>query len=122
MHFTEEPVYFMRQLILILAVSFGALIPNYYGQRVTSMSAELSEAAYGSLWYEQDMKFKKDFKTFLIYLDDEIVFEIKGIFQMDLENFVMVKNSLTNSYELNIQVFKFLFLRCAMPLILCMQF
>jgi hypothetical protein len=92
MHFTEEPMYFMRQLILILAVSFGALIPNYYGQSVTSMSEELSEAAYGSLWYEQDMQFKKDFKAFLIYLDNEIVFEIRGIFQMNLENFVMVKN------------------------------
>ncbi len=54
------------------------------------MSAELSEAAYGSLWYEQDMKFKKDFKAFLIYLDDEIVFEIEGIFRVDLDNFLKV--------------------------------
>jgi hypothetical protein len=54
------------------------------------MNSELSEAAYGSLWYEQDMQFKKDFKAFLIYLDDEIVFEIKGIFRVDLDNFVKV--------------------------------
>jgi hypothetical protein len=67
------------------------LISNYFGQCVTSMSEELSEAAYGSLWYEQDMKFKKDFKAFLIYLDDEIKFEIKGIFRVDLENFVIVR-------------------------------
>jgi hypothetical protein len=60
MHFSGEPMYFMRQLILILAVSFGALIPNFYGQFVTSMSEELSEVAYGSMWYEQDMEFKKD--------------------------------------------------------------
>ncbi len=99
MHFTEEPMYFMRQLILILIVSFSAMIPNFYGQRVTSMSEKLSEAAYGSLWYEQDMQFKKDFKAFLIYLDDEIKFEIKGIFKMDLENFVIVRNSLTSSYR-----------------------
>ncbi len=55
------------------------------------MSEELSEAAYGSLWYEQDLKFKKDFKAFLIYLDQEIVFQIKGIFRVDLEYFVIVR-------------------------------
>jgi hypothetical protein len=56
---------------------------------VTSTSEELSEAAYGSLWYEQDMKFKKDLKAFFIYLNDEIKFEIKGIFRVDLEYFVI---------------------------------
>ncbi len=57
------------------------------------MSEELSQAAYGSLWYDQDMKFKKDFKAFLIYLDQEVVFEIEGIFRVDLENFVIVRIS-----------------------------
>jgi hypothetical protein len=83
----------MRQFLLILIVSFTVLIANFGGQCVTSMSEELSEAAYGSLWYEQDMQFKKDFKAFLIYLDDEIVFEIKGIYRVDLEYFVIVKNT-----------------------------
>jgi hypothetical protein len=81
---------FMTQFGVLMAASFSLLISNYFGQCVTSMSKELSEAAYGSLWYEQDMKFKKDFKAFLIYLDDGIVFEIKGIFRVDLENFVIV--------------------------------
>jgi hypothetical protein len=80
----------MRQFLLILIVSFTVLIANFGGQCVTSMSEELSKAAYGSLWYEQDMKFKKDFKAFLIYLDDGIVFEIKGIYRVDLEYFVIV--------------------------------
>jgi hypothetical protein len=91
MNFTEEPMYFMRYVIIIITFLFSAFISNYSGQSVTSMSAELSKAAYGSLWYEQDMKFQKDFKAFLIYLDDEIVFEIKGIYRVDLENFVQVK-------------------------------
>jgi hypothetical protein len=87
----ENPIYFMANFFLIMAASFALLISNYFGQTVTSMSEELSEAAYGSLWYEQDMKFKKDFKVFLIYLDDGIVFEIKGIFRVNLEYFVIVR-------------------------------
>jgi hypothetical protein len=74
----------------MITATSAILFSNYYGQCVTSMGEELSEAAYGSLWYEQDMKFKKDFKAFLIYLDDGIVFEIKGIYRVDLENFVKV--------------------------------
>jgi hypothetical protein len=92
MNFSDEPIYFMRQLLLILIVSFTVLIANFGGQCVTSMSEELSEAAYGSLWYEQDMKFKKDFKAFLIYLNQEVVFEIRGIYRVDLEYFVIVRN------------------------------
>jgi hypothetical protein len=91
MNFAEQPVYFMRDVVLIISFSFAVLIFNYFGQSVTSMNNELSKAAYGSLWYEQDMKFKRVFKAFLIYLDDEIVFEIKGIYRVDLENFVQVK-------------------------------
>jgi hypothetical protein len=72
---------FMTQFGVLMAASFSLLISNYFGQCVTS-----------TLWYEQDMKFKKDFKAFLIYLNDEIVFEIKGIFRVDLENFVIVRN------------------------------
>jgi hypothetical protein len=90
MNFTDEPVYFMRQFYLLILVSLTVLIANFGGQCVTSMSEELSEAAYGSLWYEQDMKFKKDLKAFLICLNQEIVFEIKGIFRVDLEYFVIV--------------------------------
>jgi hypothetical protein len=82
----------MRSSLLMMIAFLSLLISNYFGQTVTSMSEELSEAAYGSLWYEQDMKFKKDFKAFLIYLDDGIKFEIKGIFRVDLENFVIVRN------------------------------
>jgi hypothetical protein len=82
---------FMAQFLVMTFVAFSLLISNFFGQTVTSMSEELSEAAYGSLWYEQDMKFKKDFKAFLIYLNDGIVFEIKGIFRVDLEYFVIVR-------------------------------
>jgi hypothetical protein len=92
MNFTDEPTFFIRQLYLVTLVSFALLFSNYFGQSVTSMSEELSEAAYGSLWYEQDMKFKKDFKAFLTYLNQEIVFEIKGIYRVDLEYFVIVSN------------------------------
>jgi hypothetical protein len=81
----------MAQFLLTSFLAFSLFISNYFGQSVTSMSEELSEAAYGSLWYEQDMKFKKDFKAFLIYLNQEIVFEIKGIFRVDLEYFVIVR-------------------------------
>jgi hypothetical protein len=77
---------------MMIAGFFSLFISNYFGQSVTSMSEELSEAAYGSLWYEQDMKFKKDFKAFLIYVNQEIVFEIRGIFRVDLEYFVIVRN------------------------------
>jgi hypothetical protein len=90
MNFAEEPVYFMRHVILIITFSFAVFISNYFGQSVTSMSAELPKAAYASLWYEQDMTFKKDFKAFLIYLNDDIVFEIKGVYRVDLENVVQV--------------------------------
>jgi hypothetical protein len=90
MHFTDEPTNFLKQLFMMITATSAILFSNYYGQCVTSMSKDLSEAAYGSLWYEQDMKFKKDFKAFLIYLDQEIVFEIKGIYRVDLENFVKV--------------------------------
>ncbi len=92
MNFSDEPTFFIRQLYLLTLVSLSLLFSNYFGQTVTSMSEELSEAAYGSLWYEQDMKFKKDFKAFLIYLNQEIVFEIRGIFRVDLEYFVIVRN------------------------------
>jgi hypothetical protein len=100
MNFTDEPVYFMRQFYLLILVSLTVLIANFGGQCVTSMSEELSEAAYGSLWYEQDMQFKKDFKAFLIYLDDGIVFEIKGIFRVDLEYFVIVSRPRHKTYRI----------------------
>ncbi len=105
-------------VLMAATASFSLLISNYFGQCVTSMNSELSEAAYGSLWYEQDMKFKKDFKAFLIYLDDEIVFEIKGIYRVDLENFVIVRNVKLLKTEIRIC----LFFRFAMLLIFCMPF
>jgi hypothetical protein len=74
----------------MMTASFSILSSNYYAQSITSMSEELSEAAFGSLWYEQDMRFKKDFKAFLIYLDQEIVFEIKEVYRVDMVNFVKV--------------------------------
>jgi hypothetical protein len=92
-------MYFMMNFALIASVSFAVLVSNYFGQSVRSMSEELSEAAYGSLWYEQDMKFKKDFKAFL-YLNDGIAFEIKGVFRVDLENIVTVIFKINNYLRL----------------------
>jgi hypothetical protein len=104
---------------MMIAGFLSLFMSNYFGQTVTSMAEELSEAAYGSLWYEQDMKFKKDFKTFLIYLDQEIVFEIKGVFRVDLEYFVIVRN--VKIIGNLILTFNYCF-RFVIPLILCMQF
>lgn len=96
------------QCLIWSLFQFGTLC--YFGQRVTSKSADLVNASYECNWIDQSTSFKKSLKIFRTVCLKEKKF-IVGKFNFSHEGFSEVNFEINRKILLVFQVFQFLSIR-----------
>jgi hypothetical protein len=65
-------------------------LPHYYGQRVITQSSQLVNAAYDTPWYEKNSFQRKFLLTLMMNSQEEMKINVKGFYDLDLDNLGLV--------------------------------
>jgi hypothetical protein len=79
-------------------------VPNYYSHRILTKSFDILDACYESIWYEQNKTFQKTMLVFMEQLKKPIKFEIVGVIDLNLEEFLETCSAIYSLYNVLCQI------------------